>query len=267
MSGVASAATTGTITDQKGVNGLGLNGSKTENILWSNEGGTGFEPTSSLLIVGNKNDVTLSAKDVLKVTGAKEAANKAVAFYGMNNLTLAGSQHAVLLDTGNTKAFLGRNGDYLQTLTLKGGDEGHALYVKTGDKWEEVANPEDEMDAPKNKADVRFYAQKTTLETTGSTAVFIEGKWNAKEGKFDTHPDIEFCDVANVHQTLTMKGSEFSIDARNGATMTVRNEDVHLVGGVHVSKNAQVDIGYQNKKNFPSNELSPLCETVLTTAI
>ena len=257
MSGVASAATTGTITDQEGVNDLGLNGSKTENILWSNKGGTGFEPTSSLLIVGNKNDVTLSAKDVLKVTGAQNADNKVVAFYGMNNLTLAGSQHAVLLDTGNTKAFLGRNGfegnDYLQNLTLKGGDEGHALYVKTGDKWEVVANPEDEMDAPKNKADVRFYAQKTTLETTGSTAVFIEGKWNAKEGKFDTHPDIEFCDVANVHQTLTMKGSEFSIDARNGASMTVRNEDVHLVGGVHVSKNAQVDIGYQNKKNFPSN--------------
>lgn len=257
MSGVASAATTGTITNKEGVNGLGLDGSQTNDISWSNENGTGFEPTSSLQIVGNKNDVTLSAKDVLKVTGAQNADNKVVAFYGMHNLTLAGSQHAVLLDTGNTKAFLGRNGfegnDYLQTLTLKGGDEGHALYVKTGDKWEVVANPEDEMDAPKNKADVRFYAQKTTLETTGSTAVFIEGKWNAKEGKFDTHPDIEFCDVANVHQTLTMKGAQFSIDARNGATMTVRNEDVHLVGGVHVSKNAQVDIGYQNKKNFPSN--------------
>ena len=61
MSGVASAATTGTITDQEGVNGLGLDGSQTNDISWSNENGTGFEPTTSLQIVGNNNDVTLSA--------------------------------------------------------------------------------------------------------------------------------------------------------------------------------------------------------------
>lgn len=89
MSGVASAATTGTITNKEGVNGLGLDGSQTNDISWSNENGTGFEPTSSLQIVGNKNDVTLSAKDVLKVTGAQNADNKVVAFYGMPWLVLS----------------------------------------------------------------------------------------------------------------------------------------------------------------------------------
>ena len=267
MSGAASAVTEGnTITDQAGFENIGLNGTNTSDVFFENAGKTGIElsgsPSHDLQIKGNNNNnVLLKAKDVLHLQATKDA-SQSISLSGMKNLTLEGTQHAVYVNTNNTSVHLGRSGkngqhgedtSYLKTLTLKGGDEGHALYVKTGDKWKVVEDPDKEMDEPLNKADVRIYAEKTTLETTGKIAVRLEGKWNDQNKKFDTHPDIEFFDIKGVYQTLNMKGSEFSIDARNGASMTVRNEEVYLDGGVHVSKNAWVDIGYRNKKLFPDN--------------
>lgn len=67
--------------------------------------------------------------------------------------------------------------------------------MKTGDKWKVVEDPDKEMDEPLNKADVRIYAEKTALETTGNIAVRLEGQWNVQNQKFDTHPDIEFFDI------------------------------------------------------------------------
>lgn len=260
MSGAASAATQNTITDQNGFTNIGLDGKKTDDVNFVNADKTGIEPTESLTIKGNNNkNVVFKAKDVLKVTGTQFAL-KRFALYDVQNLTLEGTQHAVVVDSGNTILNLGRNGNgngngdnveptYLKTLTLKAGDNGHALYVKTGDQWIQ----DDNIDAAPNKADVRIFAENTVLESAGKSAVMIQGKWDADNGRFLTHPDVEFKDVEGVKQTLTIKGGEYSIDARHGATMTVRAEEVYLEGGVHVSKNAWVDLGFRNKDKFPSN--------------
>lgn len=264
MSGMATAATDGTITDQNGFTNIGLDGTKTEDVSFENADKTGIEPTESLTIKGNNNkNVVFKAKDVLKVTGTQSAL-KRFALYDVQNLTLEGTQHAVVVDSGNTILNLGRNGNgdsveptYLKTLTLKAGDNGHALYVKTGDQWTQ----NDDIDAEPNKADVRIFAENTVLESTGKSAVMIQGKWDADNGRFLTHPDVEFKDVEGVKQTLTIKGGEYSIDARHGASMTVRAEEVYLEGGVHVSKNAKVDLGFRDKDRFPSNWEDGFTET------
>ena len=266
MSGAASAATDGTITDQNGFANIGLNGTNAADISFENAGKTGIEPTESLTIKGNNNkNVVFKAKDVLKVTGTQSAL-KRFALYDVQNLTLEGTQHAVVVDSGNTILNLGRNGfdgdfkgdqSHLKTLTLKAGNDGHALYVKTGNQWTQ----DDDIDAAPNKADVRIFAENTVLESTGKPAVMIQGNWDATNGRYFTHPDVEFVDVEGVKQTLTIKGGEYSIDARHGATMTVRAEEVYLEGGVHVSKNAKVDLGYRDKDRFPSNWEDGFTET------
>ena len=58
--------------------------------------------------------------------------------------------------------------------------------------------------------------------------------------------------LKGLSKRLPLKG-ENSIDARHGATMTVRAEEVYLEGGVHVSKNAQVDLGFREKDRFPDS--------------
>lgn len=266
MSGAASAVTQGTITDQNGFTNIGLDGQKTNDVNFVNADKTGIEPTESLTIKGNNNkNVVFKAKDVLKVTGT-QIALKRFALYNVQNLTLEGTQHAVVVDSGNTILNLGRNGfdgafegdqSHLKTLMLKAGNEGHALYVKTGDKWTQ----DDNIDAAPNKADVRIFAENTVLESMGKSAVMIQGNWDADRGRFFTHPDVEFVDVEGVKQTLTIKGGEYSIDARHGASMTVRTEEVYLEGGVHVSKNAKVDLGFRDKERFPSNWEDGFTET------
>ena len=215
MSGAATAATDGTITDQNGFANIGLDGSNTADVSFENAGKTGIEPTGELTIKGNNNkNVVFKAKDVLKVTGSQEALTR-FTLYDVQNLTLEGTQHAVVVDSGNTILNLGRNGNgngngdnveptYLKTLTLKAGDNGHALYVMTGDQWTQ----NDDIDAEPNKADVRIFAENTVLESTGKSAVMIQGNWDPVNGRFLTHPDVEFKDVEGVKQTLTIKGGE-----------------------------------------------------------
>ena len=177
MSGAASAVTQGTITDQNGFTNIGLDGQKTNDVNFVNADKTGIEPTESLTIKGNNNkNVVFKAKDVLKVTGSQGALTR-FTLYNVQNLTLEGTQHAVVVDSGNTILNLGCNGDgdnveptYLKTLTLKAGDNGHALYVKTGDQWIQ----DDNIDAAPNKADVRIFAENTVLESTGESAVMIQ---------------------------------------------------------------------------------------------
>ena len=250
MSGMATAATQSTITNQNGLNSAGLNGSTSENITYDvGNNQTAIIPDSSIDVVGNNNDVVIQGKDVLTVSAGND--KKIVSFYDMTNLSLKGAHNAIEVSSVNTSVNFGRrgtNGDsYLNNFTVEAGS-GHALYVKTAGRADGAT---DNTDDDRRKSTVRVFAENAKLVSKDKSALYLEGQWDNNAGKSHTHPDVEFEDVENVNQKLTLDGKHYSIEAKQGAYLTVSTEEVELKGGIHVSKNGHVELGYRNKDLFP----------------
>lgn len=270
MSGAATAAEESkhddTITDQSGLTSLGLDGTKSEKISIDVGNKTAINPSTSLNAIGNKNAVVIKGKDIVKVSATN--VEKVFNFVKMSDLTLEATHNGIYLDSTLTGVHIGRQGikpqsiggaemtgeeDPLNNVTITAGT-GNAIYVKTGD-WA-VGTPdfddEDYIDDPNGRGSVSILAKSTKLVSTNDSAIHIEGKWNSNVNKFETHPDVEISDIKDTYQTLMLSGKNYSIEASKGASLTVRNEEVHLDGGIHVSKNAWVDLGFRDKDRFPN---------------
>ena len=250
MSGMATAATQSTITNQNGLNSAGLNGSTSENITYDvGNNQTAINPSSTLDVVGSNNDVVIQGKDVLTVSATN--AQKIVNFVDMTNLSLKGTNKGIEVSSVNTSVNFGRRGysgdSYLKNFTVEAGS-GHALYVKTEGR---ANGATDNTDDPGRKSTVRVFAENATLVSENKSALYLEGQWDSNAGKSHTHPDVEFADVKNVDQKLTLEGKHYSVEASQGAYLTVCTEEVELKGGIHVSKNGHVELGYRDKNMFP----------------
>lgn len=254
MSGAASA-TQSTITDQNGLNSLGLNGSTTNQISFDAGNQTAFNPSTSLNAIGNNNAVLIKGKDIVTVNASNNV-EKTFNFVKMSDLTLEATHHGIYLDSTLTGVHIGRQGvngeeDPLNNVTITAGS-GHAIYVKTGDWAGDNPNYGD-MDNPQGKSNVSILAQNIKLVSTEKSAIYIEGKWSTDNSTFETHPDVEISDIKGVHQKLWMEGKHYSIEASDGASLTVGAEEIDLKGGIKVNRNAWVELGYQNKTDFPDS--------------
>lgn len=244
-----------TITDQAGLNNAGLNGSTNKPITFDAGNQTAFNPSTSLNAIGNKNAVVIKGKDIVTVKDPN-GQNKVFAFVKMSDLTLEAEHNGLYLNGTLTGVHIGRQGvdgeeDPLNNVTITAGS-GNAIYVKTGDWAGDKPNYGD-MDNPQGKSNVSILAQNTKLVSTEKSAIYIEGKWSTDNSTFETHPDVDISDIKGVHQKLWMEGKHYSIEASDGASLTVGAEEVDLKGGIKVNRNAWVELGYQDKTDFPDS--------------
>ena len=246
-----------TITTQEQLNHVGLNGQTASDITlnFAQSGISGSDPShGDLDVQGNKNVVTLNGKGTVLSLGNEQKSLQLMSVYGMDSLVIESEntdgKGAIHLVNSNTELLLGRKentskGEYLKSLRISS-ENGPVFHVEAG---QSDGTSSQKLDDWALKSDVRIYALNSYLETKNGIAIIADGDSNdIMEG---AHSDIEFVDIGDKAQTVTIISPDKAIKATNGGGFMVSAGSVDIQGSIEVDRNAWVELGYDNKYTFP----------------